>query len=102
MYVYPYVSSHMSAVPEEDRKGHWIPWNWSYSQWGAMWYGLCGKKSLESSRRQGELIYLSRPKVYKILSDLLKKINSWLYWNYLRISGASISHTNMLNGYLIY
>lgn len=29
---------HMNAVPEEDRRGHCIPWAWSYRQlWVVVW-----------------------------------------------------------------
>jgi hypothetical protein len=30
--------SHMCLVPAELRRGHWIPWNWSYRQLlAALW-----------------------------------------------------------------
>lgn len=102
IYVYLSVSAHVNAVPEEARKGHWIPWNWNCWLRGATWYMATGKRT-QNLLRQGEMNFISRPKVYKILSDLLKKINSCLYWNDLRVSRAFISHVNnMLNKSLVY
>lgn len=49
-------------VPKEGRRGHGIPWNWTFMQlWGTTWFWESNPSPLEEHRELLSLKHLSRP-----------------------------------------
>lgn len=74
--VYVYVP-HKCLVPTEARRGHWLPWNWSYRLlWISLWVSGTEPRSSPKAANAA-LSHSSSPKAHEVLGNIGPVCGTW-------------------------